>query len=116
MDVIIDRSSIIDQRCFAKYRSSDDAGDSDVALVPQAADVGDLIVAVHGARLPFVVREIVDDPQLHEEEAERLLANMAPRRHFQFIGECLFNDFELYDCVADAADEMPPYSTTLVFH
>ena len=116
VDVIIDRSSIIDQRCFAKYRSSDDAGDSDVALVPQAADVGDLIVAVHGARLPFVVREIVDDPQLHEEEAERLLANMAPRRHFQFIGECLFNDFELYDCVADAADEMPPYSTTLVFH
>ena len=116
VDVIIDRSSIVDQRCFAKFTTEGDGDEINVALVPQAADEGDLVIAIHGARLPFIVREIVDDPQLHEEEAERLLENKAPRRHFQFIGECLFNDFELYDSVADAADDMPQYSTTFVFH
>jgi hypothetical protein len=102
VDIIIDRSSIVDQRCFAKFRMADEDDDTVyVALVPSGTEKNDLVVAIAGARIPFIVREVADDPSVREEEYEGLMLGKAPRRHFEFIGECLFNDFEVYDCVDD---------------
>jgi hypothetical protein len=115
VDIIIDPTSIIDARYFAKFSMPDSPG-VDVALVPPVAEEGDLIIAIHGARVPFVVREIRDDADLQDEESERLFAGLPPRRHFMFVGECLFNDFEVYDVVGDEDSNMPPYSETFVFH
>lgn len=113
-DIIIDPSSIIDQRCFAKF-SVPDPSEVHVALVPPVSEVGDLIIAIHVARVPFVVREITDDAGLQDEECDRVFAGLPARRHFMFVGECLFNDFEAWDVVEDADDAMPRYSENFVF-
>lgn len=118
VSVIIDSSSIIDQRCFAKFTIPDEPNTPIVALVPPATAEGDLIVSIHGARLPFVVRSVIGDTIADDEERERMEAGKEPRRHFMFVGECLFNDFEIYDWVGDEGDAefVPPYTPNFVFH
>jgi hypothetical protein len=34
-----------------------------------------------------------------------MVAGKPLRRHFLLVGECLFNDFEVYDCVLDGDDD-----------
>jgi hypothetical protein len=63
-------------------------GDS-VALAPPTVDIGDRLVMLKGARLPFAVRVL--------NASDR--GDGTVTREVLLLGECLINGFEKYDSV-----------------
>ena len=99
VSLVVDESSVLEERSLANYTrttsdvssSSNTAGDTAVALVPTNTRIGDMIVALKGSRLPFIVRrtgpfEIVDGPAL-------------PLIFCELVGECFVNGYKELDSV-----------------
>ncbi len=99
VSLVVDEFSVLEERSLANYTrttsdsssSSNTVDDTAVAIVPTNTRIGDMIIALKGSRLPFVVRrtgpfEIVDDPVL-------------PLIYCELVGECFVNGYNKLDSV-----------------
>jgi len=110
VETVVDKSSIVDHRAFAHYAATtwdlsnrQPRKEKGIALVHSAAQPGDLIVMLTGARVPFVVRVEESSygrlPIAPRSDSERvaLLTQPPAAVKCMLIGECLFNGFERFD-------------------
>lgn len=127
VDVIVDATSIVDGRSFAKFKPAGPVSTPlAVALVPKDTREDDLIVSITGARIPFVVREVpgdsrfatiesdsettdcdeeIDDSYSETSDDCKIAGSRLPRRRFWLIGECLINNYGDYDSLKRHDDE-----------
>jgi hypothetical protein len=110
---VIDENSILENRSFATFGGLYTPDDpkllqqlswplEELALVNTKASAGDLIVALKGARVPYVVRAL-DYPFgfRHNTSSlkELLLASQKQPIKCRLIGECLIDKYERFDMV-----------------
>lgn len=100
VSLIEDESSILEGRCLVNYTSmtniassSNTANDISVALVPKGTMIEDMIVALKGGRVPFIVRRAL--PLGDRDEDDPVL----PLMFCELIGECFVNGYRELDSV-----------------
>jgi hypothetical protein len=99
VSLVVNESSVLEERSLAHYTrttsnpssSSNTADNIAIALVPTNTKIGDMIIALKGSRLPFVIRrtspyKVRDKPAL-------------PVIFCELVGECFVNGYKELDSV-----------------
>lgn len=94
---IIDKESIVDGKKLARCIAAADSSEQ-LALVPEVAKEGDLVVQLSGSRVPFVIRPVFvawAEEALNVHVTVTFMERLAGRQvDCRLIGECVFNGFE----------------------
>ncbi|KAK1701766.1 heterokaryon incompatibility protein-domain-containing protein [Colletotrichum acutatum] len=120
---VTDRTSMLENKSIGSYnRTVDPLSKFHKVVLPPGARRNDLIVSLRGARVPFVVRPMVDSHVAVEMEEAYLfpllragfdllcIEDPAFLGHCKLVGECLVNEYE--DSLCQAGNEWE----TIAFH
>lgn len=99
---VVDESSVLEGRSLSNYRraksniasSSNTVSDTAVALLPSTTETGDVIIALKGSRLPFIVRKSSLELEVVHEIDPGLPFIMC-----ELVGECFMNNYKDLDSV-----------------
>lgn len=118
--IVADKTSILDNRAFARYNSfvfeqgmESPSHPDKLCLVPANSRPGDMIVALYGGRVPFVVRPSENDHILKKDPDDPPEVPTYDLKG-KLIGECLIDDYEQFDVVL-SGDSLEPSSRDWAF-